>query len=130
MNFLPEGLRRGARYVLSGSSAAVINIGTLFILTHYFSLWYLIASPIAFSLSFVVSLALQRSWTFEVRGSEGIVRHSTLYLLVAIGNVVINTGLVLVCVEYVHTSYVLAQFIAGALISLESFFLYRRIFKS
>lgn len=129
ISFLNPALVKALRYIISGGSAAVVNIGTLYLLTHYFSVWYIAASIIAFLLSFVVSFTLQRTWTFEVKGNRSLVEHTTLYFLVVLGNLFLNTGFVFVFVEYLHLSYVLAQFLAGLIISFVSFFLYRRIFK-
>ncbi len=116
------------RYVISGGTAAFINIGTLFVLTHFFGVWYLTSSIIAFLIALQVSFALQRLWTFEVRSTEGLMRHSTLYFIVAVINTLINTGIVFVLVEYVSMWYVAAQIIAGLAIAMTSFFIYRRIF--
>ena len=56
---------RIVRFLISGSSAAGINLGTLFVLTHFFDVWYLLSSVVAFSVSFFVSFTLQKFWTFN-----------------------------------------------------------------
>lgn len=117
-----------ARYIISGGSGAVVNIGTLFVLTHFFSVWYLASSVIAFLASFVVSFTLQRMWTFDHRTAEGLARHTSLYFVVAVGNTFLNTALVFGLVEYAQVWYVAAQIIAGVCIALSSFFIYRKIF--
>jgi len=116
------------RYVVSGGSGAIVNIGSLFILTHFFGVWYLISSIIAFLASFVVSFTLQRAWTFDIRTTDGLARHTSLYFVVAVGNTFLNTVLVFGFVEYLYLWYVAAQVVAGAIIALMSFFLYRKIF--
>lgn len=116
------------RYIISGGSAAVLNIGTLFVLTHFFGVWYLISSVVAFLVGFLVSFTLQRTWTFDLRTADGLARHTSLYFVVALGNTFLNTVLVFCLVEYMHVWYVAAQIIAGLLIAVTSFFVYKRIF--
>ena len=116
------------RYVISGGSAAVLNIGTLFVLTHFFGVWYLASSVVAFLVGFVVSFVLQRTWTFDHRTTEGLARHTLLYFIVTVSNTLLNTMVVFGLVEYMRVWYVAAQIIAGAFIALTSFFIYRKIF--
>jgi len=116
------------RYIISGGSGAVVNLGTLYALTHIVGVWYLTASVIAFILSFVVSFTLQRIWTFDIRTRDGIARHGVLYLFVALGNLLFNTAFVYLLVEYLQVWYLLAQLLSGMLIALVSFFVYRKIF--
>lgn len=120
---------KALRYVVSGAAAAVVNLGTLFVLTRQTSVWYLWSSVIAFSLSFIVSFSLQRLWTFEVRGKDNLIEHSGLYLLAALVNLLINTAFVYMFVEYAGIGYVLSQFLAGVIVAFESFFVYRAIFR-
>ena len=117
------------RYVISGGSGAVVNIGTLYVLTRIVGMWYLSASVIAFVASFFVSFGLQRFWTFEHRSRENVVKHAWMYLAVALANLCVNTGIVFCAVEYVHVWYVAAQLLAGVIVSVYSFFVYRIIFR-
>lgn len=119
---------RVVRYVISGGTGAVVNIGSLFILTHFLGVWYLVSSVIAFLLSFFVSFFLQRTWTFDLRTVDGLTRHTSQYFVVAVGNTFLNTALVFGFVEYAHIWYIAAQIIAGVVIALTSFFIYRKIF--
>ncbi len=116
------------RYVISGGTGAVVNIGTLFVLTHFFGVWYLTSSIIAFLIALQVSFVLQRLWTFEVLNIKGLAHHSMLYFTVAVMNTLINTATVFILVEYANVWYVAAQVIAAASIACYSFFMYRRIF--
>jgi len=127
-NTVPTRIPRVMRYVISGGSAAVVNIGTLFVLTHFFGVWYLISSAIAFLVAFVASFTLQRAWTFDLRTADGLARHISLYFVVALGNTFLNTMLVFGLVEYARLWYIAAQIIAGFLVALASFFIYRKIF--
>jgi putative flippase GtrA len=116
------------RYVISGGTGAVVNIGTLFVLTHFLGVWYLLSSAIAFLAAFLVSFTLQRTWTFEHRTVDGLARHTSLYFIVAVANTFLNTAFVFGFVEYLHIWYIVAQVVSGVLIAIVSFFVYKKIF--
>jgi putative flippase GtrA len=120
---------KACRYIISGGTAAVVNLGTLYVLTRFFSVWYLAASVVAFVLSLIVSFTLQRTWTFRVYGNRAIMQHSSLYLLAALFNLALNTFILFLLVQYGHAGYIFAQFIAGVIVAFESYFLYRAIFR-
>jgi len=119
---------RTLRYLISGSTGAVVNIGTLYIFTHFWGVWYIASSVIAFLAAFLVGFTLQRTWTFAQRGTDQLLRHTSLYFIVAIVNVVLNAVMVYGLVEYAGVWYVLAQLISGGVLAVASFFIYRNIF--
>lgn len=120
-------LPKTLRYIISGGTGAAINIGTLFALTHFFGVWYLASSATAFIAAFFVSFYLQRTWTFQQGGSDGIRRHMALYFAAALFNLFLNTLIVYAMVEYFHLWYVFAQIIAGAAVAVFSFFVYQHL---
>lgn len=117
-----------ARYLISGGTGAVVNIGTLFLLTHFGRVWYVASATLAFLTAFLVSFTLQRTWTFERRGTDQLARHTSLYFIVAVINTGINAIIVYGLVEYLGVWYILAQVLSGIVIAIASFFVYRRIF--
>lgn len=118
---------RALRYLISGCTAAVVNIGAFYVLTDLMEVWYVVSSIIAFLVSFLVSFTLQRLWTFRLRTQEKIGLHVSLYLTVAVANTILNTMLVFVVVEYVHLWHILAQIIAGTCVAVWSFFIYQYV---
>lgn len=119
---------KAVRYLVSGGTGAVVNIGTLFVCTHLFGVWYLVSATLAFLTAFGVSFVLQRSWTFERSGTERLMRHTVLYFAVAAVNTGINALLVYGLVEYGGVWYITAQILSGIAIAAGSFFVYRKIF--
>ena len=120
-------LPKAVRYIISGGTGAVVNIGTLFVLTHFLGVWYLASSVIAFIVSCFVSFYLQRTWTFEQNLPGTVTRHMSLYLAVALFNLALNTAIVYVCVEYIGLWYVLAQIVASVIVAVSSFFIYQHL---
>lgn len=122
--------RTVVKYVLAGGTAAFVDLALLYFFTHTLGIWYLISAILAFVIAFGVSFTLQKFWTFRDRSREKMHRQASFYFAVQIGNLFLNTGLIYFFVEFFRIHYLLAQVIAGLLIAVSSFFIYRRfIFK-
>ncbi|OGG51102.1 hypothetical protein A2763_02055 [Candidatus Kaiserbacteria bacterium RIFCSPHIGHO2_01_FULL_54_36] len=117
---------RIVRFLISGSSAAGINLGTLFVLTHFFDVWYLLSSVVAFSVSFFVSFTLQKFWTFNDASLHRVRSQAFVYLMIALADLGLNTLLLFVLVEYAHVHYMAAQLLCMGLIAIINFFSYKR----
>lgn len=115
------------RYLIAGGTAAGVSIGSLFMLTHYFKIWYLLSAIIAYSLAFGVSFSLQKLWTFKIRSFAKVRRELALYLLIFVVGNIINTALLFIFVEHAHIHYLLAQFVSNGLIAVGNFFVYKHV---
>lgn len=113
------------KYLVSGGSAAVVSLGTLYLLTEYAHFHYLLSAVLSFIVAFFVSFLLQKFWTFQNKGREDMHVQLAAFLLVSLGNLALNTLLIYTFVEVFHLWYLLAALISGGLIAVESFFIYR-----
>lgn len=119
------------KYLVSGCTGAIVNVGILYVLTDWLGLWYLFSTSISLLCSFVVSFTLHKFWTFDNKVMEDVHVQAASYLGVALINLVLNTFFMLVFVEYLHIWYLLAQVISAGLIAFSSFFLYKQfVFKT
>jgi len=113
------------RYLFSGGTAAATDLILLYILTDVFGIWYVLSSVLAFLVAFVVSFILQKFFTFQDHGMDGVHGQALLYLLVTGGNLAINTGLIYILVHYGGLHYLLSQVLTSIAIAIESFIIYR-----
>lgn len=114
------------KYIISGGTAAAVNLLLLFFLTDVLGFWYVISAVLAFIVAFIVSFCFQKFWTFEDRSTERVRAQATVYFVVAIVNLTINTVLIYSFVELLAIHYLIAQIFSGIIIACESFFIYRR----
>jgi len=129
--FKTKKLPKIVRYIISGGSAASVNILFLFLLTHFFGLWYLLSSVIAFMIAFMVSFSLQKFWTFEDASTDAIHKQAGIYFFIITINLLLNTLLMYFFVDFVKIQYILSQIITGGLIACVSFFAYKKfVFKN
>ena len=116
-----------AKFVVSGVSAATVDILLLYIFHGVFHLNIIFSTSAAFILSFFVSFYLQKFWTFSNPCKKHLYRQMFFYMLVAFINLNINGYLMHLLVEQYHIYYILSQIIVGASIGLESFVIYKFI---
>lgn len=114
------------RFIISGGTSTLVNLSILFILTHFLNVWYLISSVVSFLLSFFVSFALQKFWTFRDHSKEVIHKQAFIYLLIVVADLYINTSLLYAFVEFVGTHYLIAQLMSGIMIAFINFYLYQK----
>lgn len=132
LNFTHKlGRFRGALlFISSGCIAAVVQFGALFVLTHYFGVWYLISATIAFGCAFFVSFFLQKFITFIEHSKDRIGNQLVYYFLFALLNAGINAIIMYFEVDIVGLHYLVAQFISSGIIAFYSYFVYKNyIFK-
>lgn len=127
--FAPH-LRKRARllrYFISGGTAAAVDFLFLYLFTDGFGLHYLLSAVLAFLVAFGVSFVLQKFWTFQDHSTERIHTQGVLYFVVALANLLLNTLLMYLFVDWLHFWYMGAQFFASGLIALESFFISKHV---
>ena len=114
------------RYLFSGGAAAFVDLGILFVLTHYAKLWYLLSAVIAFLFAFMVSFTLQKFWTFEDHSTDGYGGQIRLYFIISLVNLGLNTLLLYISVDFIGIHYMLSQVFVSGIIAVISFFVYRK----
>ncbi len=118
------------RFILSGGTAAFVNLFLLYLLTEWVGLYYLTSVVISFLAAVCVSFILQKFWTFsDVLDPSSNIQIS-VFFLVSVINACINTWLVYNFVEHLNIYYLIAQFISSGIIAIESYFIYKNyVFK-
>ena len=123
-------LRGPILFISSGCIAAVVQFGVLFVLTHYFGVWYLISATVAFGCAFFVSFFLQKFVTFIEHSKDRIGNQLVYYFLFALLNAGINAMIMYFEVDIIGLHYLVAQFISSGIIAFYSYFVYKKyIFK-
>ena len=112
-------------FLFSGGTAAVVDLGLLYILVDFFDIWYLLSAAIAFIVAFFVSFTLQKFVTFVEHSRDRIPKQLVQYFSFAIFNLGMNTLLMYIVVEKIMIHYLLAQIIASGIIALYSYFVYK-----
>ncbi len=130
--FFSERVQKIVRYLISGGTAAVINLGMLFVLVHFFNFHYLLASTLGFLSALVVSFTMQKFWTFQNSTMTGLPFQFARYISVTLTvNLGLNTVLMYLLVSHLHVWYFAAQIVTAGLLAILSYFMYHNVvFKS
>lgn len=108
----------------------MVNLSVLSFLYYIQGVYYLHAAIIAFIVSFLFSLFLQKFWTFEDHSREHMGMQVGKYLLSSIFGLSLNTLLLYIMVDHLHFFVYIGQIIAGGLVACVTFFISRKfIFK-
>lgn len=117
------------RYIVSGGMATLTNLFFLYIFTDLFGVWYLLSAVFSYIISFAVSFTMQKYWTFQDDSNDKIKSQAIIYVIVTSANLALNTFLIYLFVEQ-GLHYLFAQVLSSIIIAVESFFVYRFLFRS
>lgn len=115
------------RYLISGSTAALVNMGVLFVSVEYFQLWYIIASSVAFVFGVITSYSMHKFWTFKDKNTEGMHLQFFQFTGFALLMLGLNALLMYVLVDLAGVWYMLAQFINIVLTSVLNFTFFNKV---
>lgn len=113
------------RYLIAGGTAFATNIILLFILVHFFHVWYLFAAITSFIGGVYVSFMMQKFFTFNDYGKEKIRKQQAIYLGVQVFNLGINTLFMYIGVDLFHLSYLISQILIASVMAVYNFFIYK-----
>lgn len=117
----------GIKYLISGGTAAVVDLGLLYLLTDVAGLWYLLSAVIAFVFSLLTSFLLHKFWTFRERSLTRMKKQFIFFTALALFNLGLNVALMYVLVETFGVWYLIAQFFIIGGIALMNFVINKSI---
>ena len=117
------------RYLLSGGTAGLSLLASLYILNYLLGIHYLVASIMAFVVAFLVSFVLHKFWTFKSH-EEKVHKQVVLYMGATLSSLGLNTFLLYIFVDHFHKQVLFSQMIVGFLVAFVTFFISRKyVFK-
>ncbi|RDU61058.1 GtrA family protein [Helicobacter marmotae] len=99
------------KYLFVGGSAACINWLIFFILFSVFGLYYLFAGFLSFVLATLWNFAFAKMFIFKDSG-HSLLKESMLVYLVSFGGLLIDMGVLFVCVEWLGLHEMLSKILS------------------
>lgn len=115
------------KFVLAGCVSGGSDLVFLFILHGLLKLDIVLATSIAFILSFGISFTLQKFWTFRNYNQDKMVGQLSLYILFAFVGLNLNGLLMHILVNGYDIWYILAQLMVNLAIAFFNFLTYKFI---
>jgi putative flippase GtrA len=107
------------KFGIVGVSNTLLSLAIYAVLLKVFGVWYLAASAIGFTVGAVNGFVLNRRWTFE--GHVGDALTPVRWGVVQGCGLLLNLGLVALCVEVADTDKLVGQALATAVVVVVTF---------
>jgi putative flippase GtrA len=110
------------RYFFVGGIAFLADIGTLFILTNYFKLYYLFSALIAFILGLIINYFLSVKWVFNDRVIGNRFLEFLIFGLIGIIGLGLNELFLWILTDIFMIYYLLSKIITTGFVYFWNFF--------
>ncbi|MDO8513439.1 MAG: GtrA family protein [bacterium] len=118
------------RFCVAGAAGVIAYYVALYGLTEYLGVWYVASAVIGFILNTGLNFTLQKFWTFQNKETHMVGRQLVLYIAMTASFLIGNAVFLYLIVEHLHMWYIGAQMILTVVISILSFIISGKIFKS
>lgn len=106
-------LKQIIKFCLTGGLCTVIDFGVLFVLTEKIGLSYVISNIISVSLSTIVNYILSKIIVFNFSNT---LRNFVVFIILSIVGLIINEGLIILCVNVFTIDYKVGKIIATGVV--------------
>ena len=110
------------RYTFVGGIAFIFDFSTLYLLTEFFQVYYLISAAIAFLLGLTINYVLSIFWVFKTRVIKSKWLEFGIFALIGIIGLGLNELIIWTFTEYVGFHYMASKIVSTVIIYLWNFF--------
>jgi putative flippase GtrA len=113
--------REFVRYLIVGGFAFACDATTLYVLTAFLGVYFLISAVIGFVLGLMVNYLLSRSWVFERRTLTNTSVEVTVFSAIGIAGLGLNEAILWTFQDKLRISYLIAKGVSGVVVFLWNF---------
>jgi putative flippase GtrA len=110
------------RYTFAGGFAFIVDFGTLFILTEYLKIHYLVSAGIAFIFGLIINYYLSVKWVFNSRAMEKRWLEFLLFTLIGLVGLGLNELFLWMLTDILMIYYLLSKVITTFIVYFWNFF--------
>jgi putative flippase GtrA len=110
------------RYLFVGGAAFIVDFLSLFILTDFFGIYYLISAAIAFILGLIVNYFLSISWVFNKRKLKNRHLEFGMFAIIGIIGLGFNEVVIWFFTQDLQIYYLISKIFAAIIILFWNFF--------
>ncbi|HUZ46135.1 MAG TPA: GtrA family protein [Terriglobia bacterium] len=110
-----------ARYVVVGGIAFICDAGTLYSVTQFLKVNYLISAPIGFLVGTLVNYTLSRTWVFERRTLKSRSAELTIFTLIGLVGLGLNELILWLFQSKLGIYYMFAKGVSGGVVLVWNF---------
>ncbi len=109
------------RFIIVGGIATIIDYIVFFLLHDYLRVNTLISNIISFTVSVIYNYIASINWVFEVNTNLDKKKQFIVYIILSIIGLVINTGIVYLCVDILKMFSLIGKMIATTIVMTYNF---------
>ena len=110
------------RYTFVGGIAFLFDFSTLYLLTEFFQVYYLLSAAIAFLLGLTINYILSIFWVFKTRVIKSKWLEFGIFALIGIIGLGLNELIIWTFTEHVEFHYMASKIVSTVIIYLWNFF--------
>ena len=110
------------RYIFVGGAAFLVDFTSLFILTQYFGIFYLISAAVAFILGLIANYFLSVKWVFNNRKLENRSFEFGVFAIIGMVGLGLNEFLIWFFTQDIQIFYLFSKILAAVIILFWNFF--------
>jgi putative flippase GtrA len=110
------------RYFVVGGIAFFVDFITLFILTKYIGLYYLLSATISFLLGLIINYIISINWVFSKRTLRNVKHEFFIFTVIGIIGLFFNNIIIWFFTEFIKVFYLYSKIIAAIIVLLWNFF--------
>ena len=111
------------RYTCVGGFAFLIDFGTLYFLTEYFHIYYLISACISFILGLIVNYYLSVRWVFNNRVFDNHIKEFLMFSLIGLIGLGLNEFFLWLFTDILLIYYLFSKILTTSLVYFWNFFI-------
>lgn len=110
------------RYIFVGGVAFLVDFGSLYVLTDYVGIFYLISAAIAFILGLVINYLLSVNWVFNRRTLDNKTAEFSIFAIIGIVGLGLNELFIWFFTAELALFYLISKILAAIIILFWNFF--------
>ena len=110
------------RYIFVGGVAFIVDFGSLYVLTDFFTIYYLISAAIAFTLGLITNYLLSISWVFNRRTFDNKKFEFGLFAIIGIIGLILNEVFIWFFTAELGFFYLISKIISAIIILFWNFY--------
>ncbi len=110
-----------ARYLIVGGVAFLVDFGSLYLLTEWFGLYYLLSAAVAFLLGLTTNYLLSRVWVFDRRTMRNTTLEFLVFAVIGVVGLGLTEAIMWFVREQIHLHYLIAKAISTGVVLVWNF---------
>lgn len=111
--------KQAVKFYMVGATGVAVNLGIIFVLTHFLGLWYILSAAVGIAVSVTTNFLGNKHWTFESK--RKFLKEYLMFWMVSLLGTGLQLGFLYVFTEFAQLFYLISAMIAIAIASLANF---------